>query len=96
MMERGIFTECLEPGCLDFQTLDEEELALNEEVTTVQQGLTIVQQGSFLLPQLPAFLQQPLDRRRADREIRCAGIVLVAMFHVVIISFVLLLSVFGL
>jgi hypothetical protein len=71
-------------------------LVLKEEVTTVQQGLTIVQQGDFLLPQPPAFFQQPLDRRRADREIRCAGIVLVAMFHVVIVSFVLLLRLFDL
>jgi hypothetical protein len=71
-------------------------LVPKQEVTMVQQDLTTVQQGGFLLPQLPAFLQQPLDRKRADRGIRCAGIVLVAMLHVVIISFVLLLTMFGL
>jgi hypothetical protein len=40
----------LEPQCLDFQALDEEELVLKEVVTTAQQGLKTVQQGVFLLP----------------------------------------------
>jgi hypothetical protein len=41
----------------------------------------MMQQSSFLLPQLLAFLEQPLDWQRAAGQIRCAGIMLVAILR---------------
>lgn len=64
---------------MDFQALDEEELVLKEEVTTAQQGLTAVQQDGFLLPQLSAFLEQPLNGKGTGGEIGRAGILLVEL-----------------
>ena len=41
----------------------------------------MMQQSSFLLLQVPAFLEQLLDWKRAGGQIRCAGIMLVAILH---------------
>jgi hypothetical protein len=62
---------------------------LKEVVTTAQQGV-------FLLPQLSAFLEQPLNGKGTGGEIGCAGILLVVMFQGVSPSFVLRLTMFGL
>ena len=65
---------CLEPRRQGFQSLDEEELVLKKVVTLGQEVSTPVQQGGFLFPKLLAFLQKPLDWKRAR-------IVLVAIAH---------------